>query len=265
MFCATAAPTRHPPGEAHSLPAPAPLVTTLASGPLPVNRASEVPSRRLAAHPIRTRRPLSPSLSLSATPQLQPAQPLSTRVAKNASGDTRRHATARPPLTSPSPSTHAAVDRTNNVHVCQKPLADMGRHGGVGRHGTLGFPAAAAPRPARPSWPKDALGRHGRHGRLAKTSRFSSAGTTRRLRRVAVSASCRPAHHSELSSPSLASKLSSIALRQPFTTEPTETTEKIAKEISFDFPLCSLCAPWLMREPSRFQARKRRRQARSGP
>ncbi len=248
--CATAAPTRHPPGEAHSPSTPAPLVTTFAAGPLPVNRASEVASRQLAAHPIRTRRPLSSPLSLTATPQLQPAQPLSTRVAKNASGDTKRHTTARPPLTSPSPSTHAAVDRTNNVHVCQKPLADMGRHGGVGRHGTLGFPAAAAPQPARPSWPKDALGRHGRHGRhgrLAKTSRFSSAETTRRLRRAAVSASCRPAHHSELSSPSLASKLSSIALRQPLTTEPTETTEKVANEISFDFPLCSLCAPWLRR------------------
>ena len=99
-FCATVAPTHHPPGEAHSLPAPAPLVTTFAAGPLPVNRASEVAARRLAAHPIRTRRPLSSPLSLSATPQLQPAQPLSTRVAKNASGDTRRHATASPRLCS---------------------------------------------------------------------------------------------------------------------------------------------------------------------
>ena len=95
-FCATAAPTRHPPGEAHSLHAPALLMTTFAAGPLPVSRASKVASRRLAAHPIRTRRPLSWPLSLSATPQLQPAQPLWSRVAQNASGDTRRHATTRP-------------------------------------------------------------------------------------------------------------------------------------------------------------------------
>ena len=93
--CATAAPMRHPPGEAHSLPAPAPLVTPFVAGPLPVNRASEVASRCQAAHPMVTRRPLSSPLSLSATPQLQPAQPLRDCVAKNASGDTRRHATAR--------------------------------------------------------------------------------------------------------------------------------------------------------------------------
>jgi hypothetical protein len=92
-YCATAAPTRHPPGEAHSPSAPAPLVTTFVTGPLPVNRASEATSRRLAAHPIGTRRPLSSLLSLRSTPQLQPAQPLRDCVAKNASGDTRRHAT----------------------------------------------------------------------------------------------------------------------------------------------------------------------------
>jgi len=95
-LCATAAPTHYPPGEAHSLPATAPLVTTFVAGPLPVNRASEVAARRLATHPIGTRRPLSSPPSLSATPQLHPAQPLWARVAQNASGDTRRHATARP-------------------------------------------------------------------------------------------------------------------------------------------------------------------------
>jgi hypothetical protein len=98
MFCATAAPTRYPPGEAHSLPAPASLVTTFASGPLPANRASEVASRRLAAHSSRTRHPLSSPLSLSATPQLHPLNHFWTRVAKNAVGDTRRHATASPHL-----------------------------------------------------------------------------------------------------------------------------------------------------------------------
>ena len=86
-FCATAAPTHHLPGEAHSPSAPAPLVTMFA-----VDRASEVASRRPAAHPNRPRRPLSSPLSPSATPQLQPAQPLWDRVAQNASGDTRRHA-----------------------------------------------------------------------------------------------------------------------------------------------------------------------------
>ncbi len=95
MFCATAAPTRYLPGETHFLPAPPPLVTTFAAGPLPANRASEVAARRLAAPTMGTRRPLSSPLSLSATPQLQPAQPLSTRVAKNAAGDKTRHATAR--------------------------------------------------------------------------------------------------------------------------------------------------------------------------
>jgi hypothetical protein len=93
-FCDTTAPTRHPPGEAHSLRAPAPLMTTFAAGPLPVSRASEVASRRLATPSSRPRHPLSPPLSLRATPQLQPAQPLRACVAKNASGDTRRHATA---------------------------------------------------------------------------------------------------------------------------------------------------------------------------
>src|SRR5690606_16712564 len=48
--CATAAPMRHPPGEARSLPALAPLVTTFAAGPLPANRECEVAARRLAAH-----------------------------------------------------------------------------------------------------------------------------------------------------------------------------------------------------------------------
>jgi len=93
-YCATAAPTRHPPVEAPS-PSVTALVATFDSGPLPVNRASEVASRRLAAHPSRTRRPLSPFLSLSATPQLPPAQPLSTSVAQNGSGDTRRHQATR--------------------------------------------------------------------------------------------------------------------------------------------------------------------------
>ena len=96
--CATATPTRHPPGEAHSLAAPASLMTTFAVGPLLVNRPSEVASRRLAAVTTGTRRPLSSPLPLSATPQLQPAHPLSNCVAKNAFGDTIRHATKSPRL-----------------------------------------------------------------------------------------------------------------------------------------------------------------------
>ncbi len=99
--CVTAAPTRYPPGEAHPLPAPAPLLTTFAAGSLPVNTASEVASRRLAAHSTGARQPLSSPLSLpslSATPQLQPAQALSNCVAKNAFGDTIRHGTESPPL-----------------------------------------------------------------------------------------------------------------------------------------------------------------------
>lgn len=41
-YCATAPPTRHPPGEAHFLPPSPPLVTTFAAGPLPLNRACGV-------------------------------------------------------------------------------------------------------------------------------------------------------------------------------------------------------------------------------
>lgn len=112
---------RHPPGEAHSLPAPAPLVKTFAAGPLPANRASEVASRRLATHTIGTRRPLSSPLSLSALlsqaamPQLQPAQPLWTRVAQNASGDTTRHATGfNLPLTASVVSTKPTAPKSAN-------------------------------------------------------------------------------------------------------------------------------------------------------
>ncbi|QDT71558.1 hypothetical protein I41_07170 [Lacipirellula limnantheis] len=71
---------------------------------------------------------LSSPLSLRATSQLQPAQPLWTRVAQNAPGDTRRHATGdtrqatgdRRQATQPA----AAVDRINTVHVGQHQLAD---------------------------------------------------------------------------------------------------------------------------------------------
>jgi len=155
MLCATAAPTRHPPGEAHSLPAPAPLVPTFLAGPRSVTWAvdgstatiASAGGRRLrrrsrapfptAAAPSHSlgvgdpshkhwRLKLSPPVSLSPSPQLQPAQPLWTRVAKNAAGDTNalgdttRHATARPPSTSPPAQARTTVDRINMLHVGQK-------------------------------------------------------------------------------------------------------------------------------------------------
>ncbi|BBO32590.1 hypothetical protein PLANPX_2202 [Lacipirellula parvula] len=118
ISCVTAAPTHHPPGEAHSLLAPASLVTKFAAGPLPVNRASEVAARRLAALNTGTRRPPSPLLSLSATPQLQLAQPLSNCVAKNAFGDTIRHATESPQLDAgplPISPTFSTAHRSRSV------------------------------------------------------------------------------------------------------------------------------------------------------
>jgi hypothetical protein len=113
-YCAAAAPTRYPPGEAHSLPAPAPLVTAVAGeiahcvgmsfvgGDSDADAAfhSEPPSLLHAASGSETppttarNQTCRPALSLPATPQLPSAQPLRARVAKNASGDTRRHATA---------------------------------------------------------------------------------------------------------------------------------------------------------------------------
>lgn len=129
-YCATAAPTRHPPGEAHSLPTPAPLVTTFASGPLPVNKASEVSWRRLTAHSIRTSRPLSSPASLSATPQLQPAQPLWTRVAKDALGDTRRHQATRD-RTSRRRWPSGCRSNQHCVHACQFAVAELADTAGL--------------------------------------------------------------------------------------------------------------------------------------
>ena len=125
MFCATAAPTRHPPGAAHSLPAPAPLVTTFMASPRSMIRAvggssttiahggerrlrrrsrAPFPTAPSRSHCLAVRDPshkrrrlkFSSPVSLSPSLQLQPAQPLGISVAQNALGDTRRHATARP-------------------------------------------------------------------------------------------------------------------------------------------------------------------------
>jgi hypothetical protein len=125
--CAAVAPTRYPPGEAHSLPAPAPLVTTFAAGPLSVTWASEVASRRLAALTIGTRRLLSSSLSLPATPQLQTAQRLLNCVAKNAFGDTIRHATESPRLGSATRH-DATADQTDVLHHTPLPICRRQRN-----------------------------------------------------------------------------------------------------------------------------------------
>jgi hypothetical protein len=201
--CDAAAPTRRPPGEAHSLPAPAPLVTTFAAGPLSVNSVSEVASRRLAAHAMGTRRPLSSPLSLSATPQLQPAQPLSTCVAQNASGDTRRHTTHSPRLGSrplrgwprlASSPTWAAQPQENQSLLLSSPT-----------------PQAATPQlqPAQQvrfrvaqnasgDTTHQATPRDTRQYRLGSAPCHCRSATTRCLPCVAVSASCRPAHRPEL-------------------------------------------------------------------
>ena len=145
ISCTTAAPTRHPPGEAHSLHAPALLMTTFAAGPLPVSRASKVASRRLAAHPICTRHPLSSPLSPSATPQLQPAQPLRACVAQNASGDTRRHAGCHWRVASEKRRHGVAIDwpASNLKNRASSPLRLM-------ENACLGGAAARGPIKRRP-------------------------------------------------------------------------------------------------------------------
>ncbi|QDT76234.1 hypothetical protein I41_54840 [Lacipirellula limnantheis] len=114
--CATAAPTRHPPGEAHAAPGALPPPATSIAAALAMNRAGEhvvggVADADAAFH-FLTPRPLHaaagseppptklsdqacrPTTARHTTSQLQPAQQLRPAVAQNASGDTTRHATA---------------------------------------------------------------------------------------------------------------------------------------------------------------------------
>jgi len=99
ISCAIAAPTHHPPGEAHAAPRAIPLPTRLAQVAAPSGYLGGAAARGfIASSPIE--QPLSScrlTTTRHATPQLQPAQQLRPAVAKNASGDTRRHATAGSP------------------------------------------------------------------------------------------------------------------------------------------------------------------------
>ena len=115
--CATAAPTRHPPGEAEAAPGALPLPATTKAAALAMNRAGDhvvggVSDADSAFH-FHPPRPLhaaagseTPPTELSdracrltitrqATPQLHPHQRVQPGVAKNASSDTTRRATAR--------------------------------------------------------------------------------------------------------------------------------------------------------------------------
>ena len=95
ISCAAAAPTRHPPGEAHAAPRTLlPLTTRLAQVAALSGYLGGAAARgSTTMSPIE--QPLSPCRLAStrqATSQLQPAQQLRPGVAKNASG---RHQTTR--------------------------------------------------------------------------------------------------------------------------------------------------------------------------
>ena len=93
-FCATTAPTHHPPGEAHAAPAAlTPITTRVRPQRLPGRR-----SRQRLHHQQPNRRDLSPcrlAPTQNRASPFRPAQQLRPSVAKNTPGDTKRHATAR--------------------------------------------------------------------------------------------------------------------------------------------------------------------------
>ena len=94
--CVAAAPTRHPPGEAHAAPRVLPPQTArVAQVAAPSGYLGGAAARGwITSSPIE--QPLSPcrhTTTRQATPQLQTTQQLRPAVAQNASGDTGRHAT----------------------------------------------------------------------------------------------------------------------------------------------------------------------------
>ena len=172
--CAVTAAACHPRGEAHSPPAAFPFVTQIAQVAAPAAtwaaQPQEAPPQQAQSKtPCRSCRLAT---TRQATLQLQPAQQLRPSVAKNASGDTKRHATTSSRL--------RFINCRANQHPPCLPKT-IGRHGRHGRHGTLGSPAAASPL-HRPSWPKTLgqLGPLGRLGRLAKISYLHTNPTPHR-------------------------------------------------------------------------------------
>ena len=94
ISCATAAPTPHPPGEAHAAPRALPPTSRPAQVAAPSFYLGGAAARGLPQG-SQPKRPCRLTSTRQTTPQLQPAQQLRPSVAQNASGDTTRQATAR--------------------------------------------------------------------------------------------------------------------------------------------------------------------------
>jgi hypothetical protein len=94
ISCAAVAPSRHPPGEAHSPPAASPLVTPRRWPARTTRRGQRVhraPTDKFAPRTITS--PCRPPTTFTATRQLQRTQRVATSVAKNTFRDRMAHAT----------------------------------------------------------------------------------------------------------------------------------------------------------------------------
>jgi hypothetical protein len=92
ISCVTAAPIRHPPGEANAASRALPPPAWVAQVAAPAATWA-APPQEAQSQGARSKGPCRLATTRQATLQLQPAQQLRLGVAKNASGDTRRHAT----------------------------------------------------------------------------------------------------------------------------------------------------------------------------
>ena len=196
--CATAAPTRHPPGEAHAAPAALPLPTRVAQVAATSGYLGGAAARGSTTSEPNRRPPVAPSPRDNTTGDAPtPTRPTTSALCRQKR--IRRHQATRDSTprrcrepfatggdqwrgSSPVAKGSRHPQRHHPHQVQQLSIESTWSMSAknywqtlarVGRHGTLGFPAAAAPPPPRPSWPKT-LGQHGRHGRVAKTRRSRS-------------------------------------------------------------------------------------------
>ncbi|QDT72778.1 hypothetical protein I41_19610 [Lacipirellula limnantheis] len=260
MFCATAAPMRHPPGEAHSLPAPAPHLTAVAGesahfvgGVSDADSAfhSEPPALLHAASGSETppstarnqscRRPCRRERRRNSNP-LNHFGLVSPKMHEATPGDTRHTTGDRRQATQRDTRRHASMGSGAFCHWRRSTQSRLPSGKRLPTPSTSppsprGAPQVVAHSPTWAARPHEASHRRTSHKRLSRhphgVAQKLVCGTRlrRRLRsplravvvaqrRIGVgdpshrffwtspvSASCRPAHHSELSSPSLASKL----------------------------------------------------------
>jgi hypothetical protein len=173
-LCATAAPTRHPPGEAHAAPAALHLTTRVAQVAAPSGYLGGAAARgSIASSPIEESLSLPSPRDTTTGDAATPTRSTTSAFCRQ-KRSRRHHATRDGTLPTPLNVTIAADScscRSNRQPPClPKTIGTLGRHGRLGK--SADFSAPPPPESAKNYWPT----RHARSNEDVTNDRAMNVG-----------------------------------------------------------------------------------------